>query len=304
MSHLTLVHSAPAKATGTRMNEGFVQVPNAVFDAIFSTDLSPNELKVLLAVVRKTAGFGKVEDDMTISSIAKLIGVHRPDASVAYNALVQRSILSARKGKYGQITSVCEPSAWQTEPLPNQRKAAKKKPAKPLSVVPNTPYEIPTPVGNSYGQTSEIPTHNIQPQQTTTEVAKATLSPAVADDAETVSIKPAKQTLPACPHEKLIALYHEMLPTCTQVREWNATRQKFMRTRWREKLEQGKYATEETGLAYWRRLFAYIAESDFLMGRTPPAPGKNPFNLDMEWIITPGNFAKIVEGKYHKKGDQ
>jgi hypothetical protein len=36
--------------------------------------------------------------------------------------------------------------------------------------------------------------------------------------------------LPSCPHQKVIELYHESLPYCPQVREWNTTRQKYLQT--------------------------------------------------------------------------
>lgn len=113
----------------------------------------------------------------------------------------------------------------------------------------------------------------------------------------------AAATLPDCPHEKLIALYHAALPTCTQVVEWNPTRQGLMRARWREKaVAKGKhpgYTTEEAGLAFWKRYFDYVQQSDFLTGRAAPTPGRKPFVADLEWLVRPTNFAKVIEGKYH-----
>ena len=94
------------------------------------------------------------------------------------------------------------------------------------------------------------------------------------------------------------------LPTCRQVREWNDSRKSFMRARWNEKLAAGKYTDLQTGLAYWKRLFAYINRSDFLTGRAEPASGRKQFVADLEWIIRPSNFAKIVEGKYHEEAQQ
>jgi uncharacterized protein YdaU (DUF1376 family) len=46
--------------------------------------------------------------------------------------------------------------------------------------------------------------------------------------------------VPDCPHEKLIALYHELLPTCTQVVEWNDQRKAIARARWREKAQRSQ----------------------------------------------------------------
>ncbi len=112
------------------------------------------------------------------------------------------------------------------------------------------------------------------------------------------------QGLPACPHQKLIALYHEVLPLCPKVVEWNGTRQALMQARWREQsVANGTrpgYKTEAEGLAFWRDIyFAHVAKSQFLTGRSNPSAGRKPFVADLEWLIRPTNFAKVVEGKYH-----
>lgn len=97
---------------------------------------------------------------------------------------------------------------------------------------------------------------------------------------------------PACPHDRIISLYHETLPQLRQVREWNDTRRALLRTRWRE-------SPKRQQLEWWRRYFEYVGESDFLMGRSPPKPGQAPFQVDLEWLIRPLNMTKIIEGKYH-----
>jgi len=109
---------------------------------------------------------------------------------------------------------------------------------------------------------------------------------------------------PDCPHEQVIALYHELLPTCPRVAEWTDARQTLLRARWRQKAKpNGKaqgYASTEAGLAYWRRYFTYVAQSDFLTGKTDPKPGRPPFLASLEWLLKPSNFAKVVEGNFHR----
>lgn len=111
--------------------------------------------------------------------------------------------------------------------------------------------------------------------------------------------------VPDCPHEKLIELYHELLPTCTRVVEWNPQRQALMRARWREKaVSKAKnwgYTTEEQGLACWRKFLAWCAQSDFLTGKAPGRDGGAPFVATLEWLIRPKNFVKVVEGNYHRR---
>ena len=110
---------------------------------------------------------------------------------------------------------------------------------------------------------------------------------------------PAKQdfaadvrTLDNCPHQQIIDLYHQTLPTAIRVREWTPARAQALRTRWREK-------PQRQSLEWWERFFGYISESDFLMGRTQAA-GRKPFEIDLEWICQSKNFVKVIEGKFHE----
>lgn len=100
-------------------------------------------------------------------------------------------------------------------------------------------------------------------------------------------------TRKTCQHQKVIDLYHDKLKACPSVKEWNSSRQGYLRSRWNEK-------EERQDIDWWGRFFDYISKSDFLMGRTEGKDGKPPFVADLEWIIRPTNFAKIIEGKYHR----
>lgn len=96
-----------------------------------------------------------------------------------------------------------------------------------------------------------------------------------------------------CPHQAIIDLYHQTLPEGRQVRIWNDTRKAKLRARWKED-------PKRQSLEWWGKFFDYIAESDFLTGKTA-STGRQPFELDLEWIVSPTNFVKIVEGKYHRE---
>lgn len=112
--------------------------------------------------------------------------------------------------------------------------------------------------------------------------------PSVEEDKPPVSSKAADP----CPHQAIIDLYHQTLPTGRQVRIWNDTRKAKLRARWKED-------PKRQSLEWWGKFFGYISESDFLTGKTASA-GRRPFELGLEWIVSPENFAKILEGKYHE----
>lgn len=108
-------------------------------------------------------------------------------------------------------------------------------------------------------------------------------------DPDQVSPRP---KTPDCPHQAIVDLYHETLPTLTRHVVWNESRRKNLQARWRE-------SAKRQTLDWWKTFFAHVAASDFLMGRTQARDGRPPFQADLEWLTKPGNFAKVVEGKYH-----
>ena len=105
---------------------------------------------------------------------------------------------------------------------------------------------------------------------------------------------------PPCPHQAILDAYHEILPELAKMKTWGDDRQNKLRTRWRERWAARKYRTQNEGIDYFRRLFAYMRDSDFLMGRTTDRQGKS-FAASLDWIVLPRNFAKIIEGRYHDK---
>jgi hypothetical protein len=92
-----------------------------------------------------------------------------------------------------------------------------------------------------------------------------------------------------CPHQKIIALYHEVLPMCPRVRDWTPARAAQLRARWNE---DKKRQNPE----FWKRLFEYVRTCDFLIGKTD-----KPFFADLEWISKSKNFTKIREGRYENR---
>lgn len=100
---------------------------------------------------------------------------------------------------------------------------------------------------------------------------------------------------PPCPHQEIIDAYHEALPASPRIRDWTKARAAHLQARWRE---DPKRQTVD----WWHRLFAYVAESDFLTGRVA-TDGRKPFTASLEWLLKPENFAKVREGRYHDGGE-
>lgn len=104
-------------------------------------------------------------------------------------------------------------------------------------------------------------------------------------------IEPVAPKANPCPVQAIVALYHQHLPMLPRVGKLTQTRIKFIQARWREDLQT---------LDDWIAYFADVRTSPFLLGKTNGSNGHPPFRADLEWLCRPSNFAKTLEGKYHR----
>ena len=113
-----------------------------------------------------------------------------------------------------------------------------------------------------------------------------------------------KKAIPDCPHEQIVAAYHELCPMLPRVRSWTKARRAKLNARWRDRAVHGNsgsgYATAQEGLAYWRRLFEWIAESKFLTGQVPGRDSRAPFIASLPWLVREENFFKVIEENFHR----
>ena len=126
-------------------------------------------------------------------------------------------------------------------------------------------------------------------------------SPSGNEEAE-ASLPPGKPDgIPPCPHGELLDLFAEHLPMLPQPKPelWTGARAAALKARWRwvltaKKRDGSRYAANrEEALSWFRRFFAYVAESDFLTGRD----GKWTA-CDLGWLCNESNFAKVLQGNY------
>jgi len=92
---------------------------------------------------------------------------------------------------------------------------------------------------------------------------------------------------PLCPHQKIIEIYHEIIPEMPRIEVWDETAEGWLRARWKS---DPKYQN----LEWWAWFFRFIRESPFLMG------DKKDWMADLRWMVRSQNFAKILNGAYHK----
>ena len=78
---------------GPHLEDGYIRIANELFDAVLKKLTSYRHIKVVLAILRKTYGYQKKEDDITISQLAELTGIHRNNVGAAIKDLEQMRVI-------------------------------------------------------------------------------------------------------------------------------------------------------------------------------------------------------------------
>lgn len=89
-----------------QIEDGHTKIANELLDAILRFPFSKRELKIVLAVIRKTYGWNKKMDDISLSQIESLTGIFRTHLSKSINDLVSMKVLLKQSGKYGQMLGI------------------------------------------------------------------------------------------------------------------------------------------------------------------------------------------------------
>lgn len=86
-----------------QLKNGYTRIANELLDALISRNFGLQEYKILLCIIRKTYGFNKKTDDMTLTQIANTTGLDLGNVSKKIKSLSARNILLKQQGKYGYI---------------------------------------------------------------------------------------------------------------------------------------------------------------------------------------------------------
>lgn len=106
---------------------------------------------------------------------------------------------------------------------------------------------------------------------------------------------------PSCPADRLVELYHEVLPELPRCRVMTDARRRALQRRWRwvltSKRSDGhrRAASVDDALAWFRLFFDRARASDFLMGRTSRSPGHEGWQCDLDYLLSDKGLKAVVE---------
>jgi len=94
-----------------------------------------------------------------------------------------------------------------------------------------------------------------------------------------------------CPYQKILSLYHTILPELPSVVDLTDKRKRAISARWKNGMH---------GLENWENYFQHVRESKFLMGKVDPPRGRKQFLADIDFLIREATIVSTQEGKYHR----
>ena len=300
------------------------QIPNAVVDDLMSR-LSPNAFKCYVLIVRKTTGWGKSSDKISISQFQAIAGIKKRDTVISALAELEKLNLILPVKKAGLVNEFRLNKLPEITPKPVPKMVTTTSPENgdghkngtspynrtrvvPKMVTTTSPENGDTqnPLTKPTRQNTPLPPQNADDENA--DCANAL----VAADATTGGgcdefEKPIKQagkpedkktkTKTAAPVAEIVKAYNavlgEVMPKAVELTDY---RKREITARWKQLLGslnprgEIRYSGVEDGLRYWRGLFAKALENSHWCG-----DNDRNWRADLDWFMKPRNFTKLVE---------
>lgn len=86
-----------------QLEDGYTRIANELLKAIWSMPFTHQQHKVIFAVIQKTYGFNKKEDDVSASQLGDFCSMKRENVTRTLNELVKMNVITKRPGTYGSV---------------------------------------------------------------------------------------------------------------------------------------------------------------------------------------------------------
>lgn len=124
---------------GPQIEDGYTKIANELLEAIINVNLSNYEFRVFMAIIRKTYGFNKKTDRISLSQLSDITGIKIPHICRALNKLLERNMI-LKNGKTKGINKDYHEWKLPIQAVPKQVKL-------PKQAVPNEVMKV-TYTGN------------------------------------------------------------------------------------------------------------------------------------------------------------
>ncbi|UQI42724.1 replication protein [Vreelandella venusta] len=273
---------------GPQVEDGYTRIANELFEAVTNAHTCPvtlRQMRVVLAVIRKTYGFNKKVDRISDGQLAAETGLSRQNVNKAKRELIAMHVLYLDGHKLG-VNKHCEQWNFSAKPEKDNLRQTRVSVSKPET-------KSVSKSGSHKRQKDSNTSTNVEER-----IGEPTRDESIEDDSTS------KPQLPNCPHSEIIELWAEIMPDKPQPSKnmWQGTeRARHLAARWKagftikhERTGEPLYTDLQSGLDWWGRFFRFLRKSEFLMG------DNRWFKL--AWVAKRENFVKIMEMDYHDGG--
>ncbi len=109
------VYEFPLKQEQPRvadLDDGYTKLANELLESLSCCNLTARQFRVMLALIRKTYGFGKKNDRIADSQLSEITGLSRQNVNKAKNELISMNYIVKDGNKIGVNKEV---SAWKNQ---------------------------------------------------------------------------------------------------------------------------------------------------------------------------------------------
>lgn len=107
-----------------QLEDGYTRLANELLEAILGLGFTQRQMLVVLAVIRKTYGYGKKQDDMSAAQIGQICKMERNHVTEVIGQLVQMNVLTRASGSYGLVLGINKRHSQWIKPVAKKPRAS------------------------------------------------------------------------------------------------------------------------------------------------------------------------------------
>lgn len=89
-----------------QLEGGYIRLANELYDAILKWPFTATELKIVMVILRKTYGFRKTQDVISLSQFDVMTGIKKQNTNLPLRALIDRKIVNCEGSGQGRLLSI------------------------------------------------------------------------------------------------------------------------------------------------------------------------------------------------------
>jgi len=83
----------------TELKKNYTRIPNVLLEVLAQSGLSGSEYRIILSIIRKTYGWNKISDWISVSQLSKMTNIRTNHINRTVNRLAKRKIIIKKKLK-------------------------------------------------------------------------------------------------------------------------------------------------------------------------------------------------------------